>query len=161
VGGDRTPPTRCLSDRLWSPSWAWRSKAESRQNESSTAATRDVHGGDCDAILFLGGAGYKADDPEAWRITQEAVAAGNVVAPICTAPITLAKAGVVNGKRLTAGYLGPKHLEEASDIFAGAPMVRDGFLITANGPGSSRQSGATVAAALGERARTGRRIRHS
>ena len=53
----------------------------------------DVRGGDYDAIVFVGGYRYKVDDPEAQRIAQEAVAEGKVVAAICIAPITLAKAG--------------------------------------------------------------------
>jgi protease I len=109
----------------------------------------DVRGGDYDAIVFVGGAEYKLDDPEGQRIAQEAVAEGKVVAAICIAPITLARAGVVEGKRVTAAAL-PKELERAGATFTGASVERDGLIITANSPGGARKFGEAIAAALGE-----------
>lgn len=116
----------------------------------------DVDGSDYDAIIFLGGRLYRSNDPEAQRITHEALAEGHVVAAICFAPITLARAGVIRGKRVTAGYLNPRFLEEAGGIFTNAPVERDGLIITANGPDAARAFGEEIAAALAESTATRR-----
>jgi len=108
-----------------------------------------VRGGTYDAIVFVGGYEYERDDPEAQRIVQEALAEGKVVAAICVAPITLARAGVVEGKRVTAST-GAGELKQAGAIFTGASVERDGLIITANGPAAARQFGEAIAAALGE-----------
>jgi protease I len=108
----------------------------------------DVHAYDYDAIVFVGGDGYDVNDPEAQRLAQEAVAADKVVAAICKAPVTLALAGVVEGKRVTAS--GGGALENAGAIFTGAPIERDGLIITAAGPLSTRLFGEAIAVALAE-----------
>jgi protease I len=117
----------------------------------------EVNGSDYDAIVFLGGRLYKSNDPEAQRITHEALAAGNVVAAICFAPITLARADVIRGKKVTAGYLNPRFLEEAGAVFTDAPVERDGLIITANGPDAARAFGEEIAAALAEPSEVRRR----
>ena len=109
----------------------------------------DARGGDYDAIVFVGGMGYEVDDPEAQRIAREAVAAGKVVAAICIAPITLARAGVVEGKRMTVAMF-PQELEKAGAIYTGAGFEHDGLIITANSPGGSRRVGEAIATVLGE-----------
>jgi protease I len=109
----------------------------------------NVRGDDYNAILFVGGKGYEVDDPEAQRIAREAAAAGKVMAAICVAPITLARAGVVEGKRMTVAIF-PHELEEAGAIYTGAGFERDGLVITANSPGGSRRVGEAIATALRE-----------
>jgi protease I len=113
------------------------------------AALADVHGGDYDAVIFPGGAGYQVGDPEGQRIAQEAVAEDKVVAAICMGPLTLARAGVVEGKRVTT-LRSPEVMEEAGAIVTSANVERDGNIITAKGPDSSRLFGETIAVALGE-----------
>jgi protease I len=110
----------------------------------------DVRAGDYDAIVFVGGSGYKVDDPEGQRIAQEAVAEGKVVAAICIAPITLAKAGVVEGKRVTASTQWNVLEKAGATVVTDGSVVRDGLIITANGPGGARKFGEAIAAALRE-----------
>jgi putative intracellular protease/amidase len=93
----------------------------------------DVHTGDYDAIVFVGGQGVKPGDPQAQRIAQEAVAEGKVVAAICAAQAILTRAGVTEGQELPA-----------------ASVERDGLIIRATGPIKSREFGEMIAAALGE-----------
>jgi protease I len=112
-------------------------------------ALSDVHAADYDAIVFVGGYGYNKNDPEAIRVAQEAAAEGKVLAAICVAPITLAKAGVLEGKRATSS-IPPSTLTEAGAIYTGALVERDGLIITANGPKAARLFGETIAAALEE-----------
>jgi protease I len=109
----------------------------------------DVHGGDYDAVIFVGGMGYQPDDPEGQRIAREAVAEDRVVAAICLGPLTLAKAGVVEGKRVTTAKE-PDVMEEAGAIVTFAGVERDGNIITANSPGGARLFGETIAVAMGE-----------
>jgi protease I len=113
------------------------------------ALLADVHGGDYDAVIFPGGAGYEAGDPEGQRIAREAAAEGRVVAGICRGPLTLARAGVLEGKRVTT-VRSAAVMEEAGAIVISADVERDGNIITAQGPDSSRRFGETIAVALGE-----------
>ena len=111
----------------------------------------DVRGGEYDAIVFVGGWYYPVDDPEAQRIAREAVTEGKVVAATCIAAWTLANAGVVEGKRVTAAARElARELEKAGAIVTGAGVEHDGLIITASGPGDSRAFGEAIAAALGE-----------
>lgn len=109
----------------------------------------EVHTADYDAFVFIGGYNYDRSNAEAIRIAQEAVAQGKVVAAICIAPITLAKAGVLKDKRATTSLPGPV-IEQEGGIYTGAVVERDGRIITANGPAASRQFGEAIAAALAE-----------
>ena len=111
----------------------------------------DVHTAEYDAIVFVGGYPYDTDDPEAHRIAQEAVAEGKLVAGICNGVITLAKAGVLTGKRVTALTYHPDSLlEEAGAVLATATVERDGRIITASGPASSPKFAEVIAEALEE-----------
>ncbi|MGD2145168.1 MAG: DJ-1/PfpI family protein [Anaerolineae bacterium] len=113
------------------------------------AVLADVHGADYDAVIFVGGRGYQLDDPEGQRIAREAVAEGRVVAAICIAPLTLARAGVVEGKRVTTA-VEPDVMEAAGATVTFAGVERDGNIITANSPGGARRFGEMIAVALGE-----------
>jgi protease I len=113
------------------------------------ALLADVHGGDYDAVIFVGGMGYQVDDREGQRIAREAVAEGRVVAAICVAPLTLARADLVEGKRVTTATE-PDVMEKAGAIVTFAGVERDGNIITANSPGGARRFGETIAVALAE-----------
>jgi protease I len=101
-----------------------------------------------DAIVFIGGIAYDSP-PEAERLVRAAAAEGKVLAAICIAPVTLARAGVLEGKRATAS-ISPTLLESRGAIFTGNPVERDGLIITAFGPEQSRQFAEAVVAALEE-----------
>ena len=109
----------------------------------------DVHGGDYDGIVYVGVGGYESEELEGQRVAQEAVAAGKVVAAICVAPLALARAGVLEGKRATVS-LGSHLPEEAGVIFTNMAVERDGRIITARSPGDVRHSAEAIAAALAE-----------
>jgi glyoxylase-like metal-dependent hydrolase (beta-lactamase superfamily II) len=65
----------------------------------------DLHAGDHDAIVFVGGQGVKPTAPETQRVAQEAVAAGKAVAAICAAQGILTQAGLPEGKRPDGAYV--------------------------------------------------------
>jgi len=112
-------------------------------------ALSEVHGADYDALVLVGGYGYVMDDPEAQRIAQEAAAEGKVLAAICVAPITLAKAGLLNGKRATSS-MDSWTLKSEGAIPVYDNIVRDGLIITANGPAAAQNFGETIVTALQE-----------
>ena len=99
----------------------------------------------------MGGYPYDPDVPEMHRVVQEAIAEGKLVAGICNGVITLANAGVLEGKRVTTlAYQPASVLEEAGAILTDAPVERDGLIITGNGPEASGQFGEAIVAALEE-----------
>ena len=105
---------------------------------------------DFDAIIFVGGPGCldALDNEESYRIAREAVSQNKVLAAICISPVILAKAGVLEGKRATCWTdpLGSqaKILKEKGAIFEKKPVVFDGKIITANGPGAAEEFGKTI-----------------
>jgi protease I len=111
----------------------------------------DVRAADYDAIVFVGGYPYDPDVPEMHRVAQEAIAEGKLAAAICNGVITLAKAGVLEDKRVTALTDQPtSELEETGAILTDAPVERDGLIITGNGPEASSRFGEAIIAALEE-----------
>jgi protease I len=110
----------------------------------------DVSGSDYDAIVFVGGSQYELDNTDAQRIASEALAAGRVVGAICIAPVMLARAGLVDGKRVTSAVLWHELEAAGAIVSTSSSVVRDGLLITANGPLKSREFGQMIAAAMGE-----------
>jgi protease I len=102
-----------------------------------------------DAVVFIGGYGYDRDDPQATRLAREAADAGIVLAAICVAPITLANADVIEGVMVTSS-LPAEVFESAGAIFVGTPVVRDGLIITGNGPDAASLFGETIVEALND-----------
>ncbi|MDD5084690.1 MAG: DJ-1/PfpI family protein [Candidatus Omnitrophica bacterium] len=115
---------------------------------------KDVKVGDYDAVIFIGGVGAEEywDDPTAHAIARESVKQNIVLGAICIAPVTLARAGVLHGKRATAFNSVARELEKAGARYTGTPVERDGLIITADGPANATQFGGAVAEALAGRA---------
>jgi len=114
-------------------------------------ALSDVGGADYDAVVFVGGGGAQVyfDDPEAHRVSREALEAGRVVAAICIAPSVLAHAGLLGGIRVTSFPSQKDDLIAHGAEYTGEPLERDGRFITANGPDAARDFGHAIATALG------------
>ena len=99
-----------------------------------------------DAIVFVGGPGaYKyIEDEQVWHIAQETVKQNKVLAAICIAPVILAKAGVLQGKKATvwSSVMDKKPvriLEENGAKYLDKPVVQDNKIITAHGPAAAQQ----------------------
>jgi acetyl esterase/lipase/putative intracellular protease/amidase len=111
----------------------------------------DAHAADYDVVVFVGGFPYDANDQQAHRIAQEAVAEGKLVAGICNGVIAMANAGILQGKQVTALIHHPdSDLESQGAILSEADVERDGLIITGNGPDASKEFGEAIAAALEE-----------
>jgi len=104
-----------------------------------------------DAVVFVGGPGANVyfDNPTAHKIAQNAK---NVLAAICIAPVTLAKAGVLKGKKATVWDDGQgtqaNILKENGADYVAEDVVVDGNLITANGPKAATKFGEAILAKL-------------
>lgn len=117
----------------------------------ATIAVTDCAATDYDAVVFIGGGGSSVffDDPDAHRLAREALELGHVVAAICIAPSTLARAGLLQGRQATAFASQEMDLRAHGAIWTGAAVEIDGAIITANGPAAARDFGMTIADSLG------------
>lgn len=113
---------------------------------------KDVAPGGLDAVAFIGGVGASVyfDDPTAHALARDALARGKVVGAICIAPSILARAGLLKGKRATAWESQKDDLEKGGATWAEEPAVRDGLIVTANGPKAAGQFAELLAKAIAE-----------
>lgn len=104
-----------------------------------------------DAVIFVGGAGAARffDDPLAHELAAAALRGGAVLAAICIAPSTLARAGLLKGRQATAFPSQREDLIDHGAAWVDLPVVVDGSIITANGPDAAERFGEAIAAALG------------
>jgi protease I len=96
----------------------------------------DVLVQDYDTIIFVGGPGAETyfDDETAHSIAREAIEEERIVAAICIAPVILANAGILKGKRATVFPSGKKDIEKQGAKYTGEDVTVDGNIVTANGP---------------------------
>ena len=105
---------------------------------SADATLDDVSGQEFDLIALPGGmpgAANLRDDPRIGGIIRRLHEGGRHVAAICAAPMVLAAAGVLDGRRATCF---PGFLDRTADlILVDEPVVVDGRVITSRGPGTA------------------------
>jgi protease I len=113
---------------------------------------KDVAMTNFDAAVFVGGPGAVEyfDDPEAQRVARETVQQNKLLAAICIAPATLANAGVLKGKKATCFSSEEETLRNGGATVVRQDVVRDGKLVTANGPRAAAEFGRMVLTVLGE-----------
>ncbi len=118
---------------------------------TATMSVAEAVGRDWDAVVFIGGAGARVffDDPAAHELARRQVDAGRLLAAICIAPSTLARAGLLEGVRATAFADREDDLRAHGAIWTGDPVTVDGSIITGNGPEAATLFGESVASALG------------
>jgi protease I len=99
-----------------------------------------------DAIIFVGGVGSSEywDNPVAHKIAQEAVKQNKVLAAICIAPVTLAKAGVLKDKNATVYFSESSQLKKYNANYTAKDVEVDGNIVTAAGPHAAKQFGETI-----------------
>jgi len=111
---------------------------------------KDINAGDFDAIVFVGGGGSNQywNDKVAHKLAKDALGSGKIVAAICIAPVTLANAGILSGRKATVWSSEADKLKAAGANFTGSAVERDGKVITASGPTAARAFGEEIAKAL-------------
>ena len=106
---------------------------------------------DYDMVVLPGGlpgaTNLEADDRLMTRI-KEMAAADKFTCAICAAPVALAKAGVLEGKKATSypGFL--DQLDSGGFDFTGGVVEADGKVITSRGPGTAMDFALELIAAL-------------
>jgi protease I len=117
----------------------------------ASVALADVHADRLDGAVFVGGPGARTlfADPAAHRIAVELSRAGKLLGAICLAPVILARAGVLSGRKATVfpsefEALAAKHVvvQKHQDV------VVDGKVVTASGPLHARAFGAALVQVL-------------
>ena len=108
--------------------------------------TKDLKTADYDAVLFIGGPGAQEyiDDESCHQIARETVETNKVLGAICIAPIILAKAGVLEGKKATVwsssmDKFGVKILQNSGAVYQSEPVAAVGKIITADGPMAAKE----------------------
>ena len=106
----------------------------------------DAKADDFDAVIFVGGIGAEMylDDPVAHNLANDFYNAGKIVAAICFAPLILAHAGILNGKKVTAWIGGKEDLEARGAAYTGNPVEIDGNIITGLGPRAAKEFGEKI-----------------
>jgi protease I len=107
---------------------------------------------DWDAIILIGGTGasHYWDDSSVHSMLNEAVKQNKIVGAICIAPVTLANAGILSGKKATVFSSEMQKLTNKGAECTGKDVERDGKIITASGPQAAKEFGNAIAQALKE-----------
>jgi protease I len=112
----------------------------------------DIKAEDWDAIILVGGGGASVywDDPLVHSMLKEAVRQNKIVGAICIAPVTLANAGILSGKKATVYSSETQKLADKGAECTGKDVQVDGNIITASGPAAAKEFGEAIARALAE-----------
>jgi len=99
----------------------------------------NMHENNFAAVVFIGGSGVKNywDNPTLHLIAESFNKNRKPVAAICSAPVILAKAGLLSNIEATCYPADKKMLENGGCIFKDAPVVAAKNIITANGPAAA------------------------
>ncbi|MBT4604254.1 DJ-1/PfpI family protein [archaeon] len=107
------------------------------------------------AIVFVGGPGAPVyqEDSKAHEIIKQTLEQNKLLAAICIAPMTLAKAGALRGKNTTV-WNGDTQQAVAIESFGATylkgPVVIDNNIITANGPEAAKEFAKAISKYLEE-----------
>jgi protease I len=114
----------------------------------ATLSFEDVDPGFYDGILIVGGSGAQSclwEDKVLGEMVKHFHASFKVVAAICLAPVVLARAGILKGKKATF-FNSPVSFEEmkaGGAVLVDKAVVSDSRIITANGPEAAKEFGET------------------
>jgi protease I len=116
----------------------------------ATVAMRDADTADFERIAFIGGPGARelAEDEEALDLARRFSLRNKPMGAICIAPIILAAAGVLRGKRATVWNedgVTDRFLRDGGAEYTGEAVTIDGLLVTGNGPKAADEFGKALA----------------
>jgi len=118
-------------------------------SETAEVAMRDVDLDDYNRVAFIGGPGAVEldSDPDALHLANATVRAGKPIGAICVAPMILAKARLLGGRKATV-WESPETLETFKKYgveYTAEAVTVDGKIVTGNGPDAAVEFGKTIA----------------
>jgi len=101
----------------------------------------EVNTVDFDAAVLIGGAGVEAffTDDDLYKLIGEFSSDAKIIGAICWAPVILANAGLLNGKKATVWEGAKNDIISKGAIYTGELATVDGKIVTANGPQASEE----------------------
>lgn len=110
----------------------------------------DVNPQDYDAVVFIGGTGSSQywHDVKAHEIASTMNSNGKIVAASSHAPVTLAVAGLLNGKKVTGHITIYEKLQVAGAHYTGSKIEKDGNIITSSGANAAKDFAVALAKAI-------------
>jgi protease I len=110
----------------------------------ATLSFEDVDPDSYDGILIVGGGGaqsYLWEDKGLGEMVKRFHASFKVIAAICLAPVVLARAGILKGKKATFfnSPISLKEMKAGGAVLVDKAVVSDSRIITANGPAAAKE----------------------
>jgi|TARA_B100000959_G_C14933151_1_gene604541 protease I len=111
---------------------------------------KDIKVENYDAIIFIGGTGASEywNNKTAHYIASETLEKNKILAAICIAPITIANAGLLIGKKATVYQSEINKIKDKKAIYTDSKVERDGNIITAQDPSSANEFGKAILSAI-------------
>ena len=105
------------------------------------------------AVIMPGGIGSTVfwNNEKAKGIIREAYEKGKIVGALCLSPVTLAKAGILEGKKATVWPSEANYLRSKGVKYIEADVVVDGNIVTASGPQAAKEFAQEVVKLLEEK----------
>jgi len=117
----------------------------------------DITPEDYDGLIFIGGTGALKylDNEDSYRAINKALSSQKIIGAICIAPLLLAKAGILKGKKATVwssplNRIAVRGIEEEG-IYLDQSVVQDGNIITGNGPSAAIEFTRVIVSSLTKR----------
>ena len=117
----------------------------------SAEPVEDMDVNEYDALVFVGGSGASVyfNNTRILEMAKQSYEKGKITAAICIAPVILANAGILEGKKATVWNGEFKTMLESKGAqYTGNSVEQDGKIITANGPSAAKQFGETISKSL-------------
>jgi protease I len=94
---------------------------------------------DYDALILVGGAGAQVywNDEAVLSLIKEAYSKRKIIGAICIAPVSLANAGILKGKKATVWTSESDKLISKGAEYISSEVVVDDNIVTADGPSAS------------------------
>lgn len=110
----------------------------------------EVNPDEYDAVVFIGGSGASQywHDVKAHDIAKAAAAKNKVIGAGSHAPVTLAVAGLLNGKNVTGHITVYEKLQVQGAKYTGKKVEMDGNIITCTGANAAKQFAEVLAEAI-------------
>jgi deglycase len=115
---------------------------------SATLSFEEVDPKAYDGILIVGGGGaqsYLWDDELLGEMVKYFHASAKVVGAICLAPVVLARAGILKGKKATYFYspVSFREMKAGGAVLVDKAVVADNRIVTASGPAAAAEFAGT------------------